>query len=344
MIVAAAAPDSTFLFADLAGFTALTEAHGDHEAAELTTEFFAAVRRLLSEHGAEEIKTLGDAVMLRVARADDAVRLGIRIVRDVGARHGMPSIRVGMHSGPAALRGGDWFGTTVNIAARVSALAAGGEVLLTDGTRRAVGDVADVELRARGEHVLKNVEAPVILYDVALGNDHAGAALPVDPVCRMAVSPPHAAAQMIHNGRTHYFCSLRCANRFSAAPQRFTRRRDAARQAKGAAVAQGGSYLGRGLWSLLASRSGDRADEMEGAWRVAVGSALLAGAVRQRDYHEMRRLGVSAALGLVLGRVAVGRHRGPAEWIALAADAGIAAVWLWPSTTSIDTASGDTLG
>ena len=55
--------ESTFLFADLSGFTALTEVHGDEQAADLAGDFAAAVRELLPEHGAEHIKSIGDAFL-----------------------------------------------------------------------------------------------------------------------------------------------------------------------------------------------------------------------------------------------------------------------------------------
>jgi class 3 adenylate cyclase len=113
----------TFLFADLSGFTALTEAHGDEQAADLVGGFCVAVRQLLAAHQAQEVKTIGDALMLRTADTGAAIRLGLCIVHDVGARHGFPLVRVGMHTGPAVERGGDWFGATVNLAARVSAAA-----------------------------------------------------------------------------------------------------------------------------------------------------------------------------------------------------------------------------
>jgi class 3 adenylate cyclase len=132
-------PLQTFLFADLAGFTAFTEAHGDQQAADLIGSFTAAVRDLLDEHNAEEVKAIRDAVMIRAPQAADAVRLGLRIVRDVGGRHRFPAVRVGLSTGPAVARDDDWFGASVNLAARVSRAAAAGEVLLTDATKRAAG-------------------------------------------------------------------------------------------------------------------------------------------------------------------------------------------------------------
>jgi adenylate cyclase len=95
----------TFVFADLAGSTALTEAHGDEQAADLVAEFSEAVRQPMADHRAEQVKTIGDAVMMRAQDAADAVRLALRVVNDIGARHGFPIIRAGMHTGPAVERG-----------------------------------------------------------------------------------------------------------------------------------------------------------------------------------------------------------------------------------------------
>ena len=123
--------EHTFLFADLSGFTALTEVHGDEEAAETAAGFFADARALLGEHDATEVKTLGDAMMIRCDSASGAIGLALLVVQEVGTRHGFPGVRVGLHTGPAVERDGDWFGATVNVAARVTAAATGGEVLVT---------------------------------------------------------------------------------------------------------------------------------------------------------------------------------------------------------------------
>ena len=82
------ASEQTFLFADLSGFTALTEVHGDEQAADLVGEFAVSVNALLSEHGAEHVKSIGDALMLRCDAATQAIRLGIRIVEEVGGQPG----------------------------------------------------------------------------------------------------------------------------------------------------------------------------------------------------------------------------------------------------------------
>ena len=67
----------TFLFADLASYTALTEIHGDDEAVRLVEDYCDGMRRLLPEHGGHEVKAIGDALLVRVPHARDAVQLGI---------------------------------------------------------------------------------------------------------------------------------------------------------------------------------------------------------------------------------------------------------------------------
>jgi adenylate cyclase len=214
--------EHTFLFADMAGFTALTEMMGDHEAVAVTEQFFARARELLGEYGATEVKTIGDALMLRVEDAAQAIRLGVRLANEVGVRHGLPSIRVGMHTGTAVPRGDDWLGATINLAARVSGAAAGGEVLLTDSTRSAAGQLSDVDLVEHGRQRMRNIAEPVrLLRAVPLGGERSADALPIDPVCRMAVDPARQAGALVYEGREYRFCSLECAQRFAAEPERY---------------------------------------------------------------------------------------------------------------------------
>jgi adenylate cyclase len=215
----------TFIFADLAGFTALTEAHGDQRAADLVAEFCEAVRGMLERHSAEEVKAIGDALLLRAERAAQAVLLGLSIVDDLGARHGFPSVRIGMHTGGAVVREGDWFGATVNVASRVSDRAGAGEVLVTRATRDAAGAAAGVEFRSLGHLRLKNVREALEIFAVARPGQLPARRLVIDPVCRMALDPDRAEARIVHRGRELHFCSHACAEAFAATPQLFEGRR-----------------------------------------------------------------------------------------------------------------------
>ncbi len=207
----------TFLFADLAGFTAVTEAHGDEEAAQLASDFFERVRELLPEYEGEEIKTIGDAVLLRCEDATAAVELGLRLVEEIGTKPQSPVLRVGMHTGSAVERGGDWFGATVNLAARVSALAGGQEVLLTEATRDAAGKPAGIEFRHHGLQHFKHVNQRVEVYRAAREGEMSEGLL-IDPVCQMAVDSGQSAGTLRYEGVEYHFCSLDCIRAFAAAP------------------------------------------------------------------------------------------------------------------------------
>jgi len=153
--------ESTFLFTDLVGFTALTAERGDDHAADVALAFYDVVRALLPAHAAEEVKPLGDGLMLRAAEPCRAIHLGVRIVDEVDASPLLPPVRVGMHHGPAVRRGADWYGGTVNVASRLCSAAAGGEVLVSENTHAAAGRVRGVAFGERRVHWLRNVAEPV---------------------------------------------------------------------------------------------------------------------------------------------------------------------------------------
>src|SRR5918996_1030069 len=172
----------TFLFADLAGFTAMTEVHGDEVAADAVSDFGRGVAELLPEFDAEQIKSIGDAVMVRVPEASAAIDLAVRLIGEVGTRHGSLAVRVGVHTGPAVQRDGAWVGAAVNLAARVAAVAERGEVLMTDATREAAGEALSAyEIEQRPSQTFKNILEPVAVHALTLasqpdvGRPHAGA-------------------------------------------------------------------------------------------------------------------------------------------------------------------------
>ena len=156
-----AAGSHTFLFTDLVGFTALTAERGDEGAADVALEFYGRVRALLAAHRAEEIKAIGDALMIRCEEPSLAIQLGLRIVSELDEDPDFPAVRVGVNTGTAVRREGDWYGAGVNVAARLCAAAGGGEVLVSEPTHEAAGPLQRIELGERRLHWLKNVTEPV---------------------------------------------------------------------------------------------------------------------------------------------------------------------------------------
>jgi adenylate cyclase len=163
------AAEHTFLFCDLVGFTALTDAEGDERAAAVAGALQLRVRGVADDHGAEVVKGMGDAAMLRCDEPAAAIRLALRLVEDVDSDPELPPIRVGVHSGPAIGHEGDWYGRAVNVASRLCTVAAGGEVLVSESTLAAASKLPRVKVGERRLHWLKNVTEPVAARATELG-------------------------------------------------------------------------------------------------------------------------------------------------------------------------------
>ena len=138
----------TFLFTDLKGSTALYERLGDLNAYALVREHFALLDAVAQKHAGAIVKTIGDAVMAAFSRPVDAVSAAIHILQEIGQfnrDHGPPAIilKIGAHCGPSIAvtlnENLDYFGQTVNIAARVQSFADAGEICLTEALYTASG-------------------------------------------------------------------------------------------------------------------------------------------------------------------------------------------------------------
>lgn len=207
--------ERTIGFIDLAGFTALTEAHGDQAALDLVDEFARQAADAVTRAGAELVKTVGDAVMLAAPDATvglEAVRLVFEACYSTDA---FPEPRAGLHHGPVLARGGDYFGATVNLAARVASRAGSGQAFATEAVALAAqaGGLDVIEL---GQQRFRNVLEPVEVWAVELCPTHID--LSVDPVCRMRLGCQAAVARVRLAGVEHWLCSLECLRAFAANP------------------------------------------------------------------------------------------------------------------------------
>ena len=156
-------PAPTFLFADLVGYTALTERCGDEAGARVAREFRRAMTALSREHGARQVKSMGDGAMIWAPDAALAVALAARTVLEIGTRPDLLPVRVGAHTGPALMRGGDWYGSSVNVAARLARAAGPNEALISVATQSAAHRV-ESGLKGRCELVLRGVERPMVAW------------------------------------------------------------------------------------------------------------------------------------------------------------------------------------
>src|SRR5919107_2016031 len=157
------------LFLDLVGYTRLTEEQGDQAAAELAERLAVLVGRSAREHGGVPVKWLGDGVMVHFRDPAGAVLAALQLVEEVPAA-GLPPAHVGVAAGPVVVQGGDYFGRTVNLAARIAAYASASRVLVSEPVAERVSPqgVSFVEL---GQVQLEGIAHPVRLLEARRRND-----------------------------------------------------------------------------------------------------------------------------------------------------------------------------
>ncbi len=150
-------------FADLSGYTQLTEESGDEAAADAALTLAQVASEVAGEHGGSTVKLLGDGVLLHFRDPHDAVRGCLDIV-DRAPAEGLPPAHVGVDAGPMLYDEGDYFGRTVNRAARLASAAGAGQVYVGESLSEP-GPHAGFALRAVGELQLKGIAGPVLVFE-----------------------------------------------------------------------------------------------------------------------------------------------------------------------------------
>jgi class 3 adenylate cyclase/YHS domain-containing protein len=209
--------EATFCFVDIAGYTALTDTHGELAAAELVDDFAALIRTSVEPLGHLQ-SLVGDCAFFVFPDPTVARDALSALYGSIADRLHFPIVRAGMHHGPALLRGNRHFGSTVNIAARVAAQATGGQVLCTKCVAQMLGaaGVPDAEIRHQGQFALRNLPDPIDIYELVLAC--AAREFAIDPVCKMQVDRQRAVGDLTFNHRKYWFCSLACVERFAQRP------------------------------------------------------------------------------------------------------------------------------
>ena len=151
----------TFLFTDIEGSTRRWEDDPDLMRDALA-QHDTVVRATIEDHGGFVFATGGDGFAIAFQRASDAVSAAVDCQRALRTA-GLPAVRMGLHTGEAVEREGDYFGPAVNRAARVMAVGHGGQVLVSGATEQVL---TEVELRDLGEHRLRDLSRPVRIFQL----------------------------------------------------------------------------------------------------------------------------------------------------------------------------------
>src|SRR5215212_6688771 len=161
----------TFLFTDIAGSTRLLAGEPQRYGA-LLAEHHRVLRQAFDAYGGCEVRIEGDAFFVAFARAPDALAAAVAVQRALARDESGVRVRIGMHTGEAAVQDGDYVGLDVNRAARIAAAGHGGQVLVSGATHALVEDdlPPDVGLRDLGAHRLKDLDRPERLFQVVAGD------------------------------------------------------------------------------------------------------------------------------------------------------------------------------
>ena len=205
---------ATVAFVDLAGFSAIADVHGDASALRILELFETMVGEALAEH-APPVKWIGDEAMLAFPGPEVAVEALGKLLQACREEPRIPLTRTGVNHGPVIRRGGDLFGSTVNIAARIAARASPGQFLATQAVADAAAEKG-ILVKDLGPVALRSVADEIALYEIELAPSPDPAW--IDPVCKMhAPFAPYRRAAPT----SPWFCSSRCEEAYRRSPQTY---------------------------------------------------------------------------------------------------------------------------
>ena len=157
------------VFADLSGYTRLTEEAGDETAARVSLTLARLVNEIASRHRGEVVKMLGDGVHFHFDDPHHAVMASLEIVDSVGPE-GLPPAHIGVNAGPMIYDEGDYFGRTVNIAARIASEAGPQQVFVGEDVLPHI-EPSGFRLFKVGRFDLKGISDPLTLFQAVRDGD-----------------------------------------------------------------------------------------------------------------------------------------------------------------------------
>jgi adenylate cyclase len=193
------------LMADLSGYSALTEAHGAVSAADLIDKYIGIAENCLVGDCRLHQQT-GDELMFVSDSADVMLATAQRLAAETASEEHFLQVHGGMHYGKVLKRGGNYFGTAINLAARIAAKAIAGTFYCSAEFVDSVTDKSAGTFQSQGNYRLKNISEEKEIFELSVEKLKANY---IDPVCRMLILDPKSAFR--HPGEDQlYFCSSQC--------------------------------------------------------------------------------------------------------------------------------------
>jgi class 3 adenylate cyclase len=210
--------NASFLIADLAGYTSLTEAHGDISAANLVSRYIEIVKESLNEN-TNLIERIGDEVLITSGNPKSILETAINIFNKTEKEPNFPSIHVGLHAGKIIERSGRYFGNTLNLTSRICSYSRAGQILCSHEFLKLVRNRGKYDFLKLGDIRFKNVTKSIAVYEIIIESSRKN--LSIDPICKMQVDIDNPPAKIPYKDKTYFFCSYKCSKKFINNPEDF---------------------------------------------------------------------------------------------------------------------------
>ncbi len=203
------------LMADLSGYTAMTEVHGAAQAIFMVDKFIKlAEKSLLGK--SRLFERVGDQVVIISEDADDLARTAVALYKNSQREARFLPVHAGLHYGPVLEQYGSFYGSTVNVAARIAAEAKDGSLLASFEFITALKNPKSFHYKLYGTPHFKNVLNPTRLFKIipeVTGHAHVHY---IDPVCHMRLEENENDFIYKVDGKEYRFCSEECLSIFKA--------------------------------------------------------------------------------------------------------------------------------
>jgi adenylate cyclase len=199
------------LMADLTGYTALTETHGAISAADLIDKYLEIVAGCLVGDSRLKERT-GDEIMIVATSADALLATGMMIMKNTSKEENFLQVHGGLHYGKILNRNNSYYGSAINLTARITSKAKPGTLWCSEEFIGALTNTSSLRLQSKGKHSFKNINEEVEIVELA---HEFKDSFNIDPVCRMLILNKEIA---IKHAESHdvYFCSAACRDAYKS--------------------------------------------------------------------------------------------------------------------------------
>ena len=201
------------LMADLSGYTAMTEIHGDTAAVEMIEKYIEMGKNSLAGES-YLLERTGDQLLIVSDDADDLAKTAIELKHKTEKEPNFLGIHCGLHYGSVIERNHHLFGAVVNMAARIAASATENKILCSREFIEALKYPGKLQLISQGNIDFKNILEPAEIFEVLPVVEKKTREIYIDPVCQIRLSASETSISLVYGEDEYFFCSEECRKIF----------------------------------------------------------------------------------------------------------------------------------